>query len=73
MSHSGPRPHRWWEEEARVSRKGGGVGIPRAHDRYIVNTFTLYYHGNKEPVLQKKAILAFDVVPIFTDYNFTVH
>ena len=28
---------------------GGGVGIPWAHDRYIVNTtFTImYYHGNK--------------------------
>ena len=26
----------------------GGVGIPLAHDQYIVNTaFTMYYHGTK--------------------------
>ena len=52
------------------ARKGGGVGIPRAHDRYIVNAaFTLYYHKEKPKIKIKikktpkkapqKAILTF--------------
>jgi len=52
----------------RRARRGGGVGIPRAHDRYIVNTsFTLHYHEIKNGSSRKG-----NVSPIFAYCNFVI-